>query len=96
MNQNDEVSKKAKFRHQCSQVPNLTQDTTWESDKKTQENIIYKGAKMLALSQQVTARLQWTDKKAWQTLNINNKNDTQKKHRLWTVSIKIFLLAGLN
>ena len=30
--------------------------------------------------------LQWTDKKAWQTRNINNKTDSQKKQRLGTVS----------
>ena len=29
---------------------------------------------MLALSQQVITRQQWTDKKAWQTRNINNTN----------------------
>ena len=41
----------------------LTQDTTWKSDK-TSENITHKRIKRLALSQQVTTRLQCTDKKA--------------------------------
>ena len=37
MSQNDEVSKKAKIRNRYSQVPNLTEDTTWKSDKNTRE-----------------------------------------------------------
>ena len=45
---------------------------------KTQQNVTCKRAKRLALSQQVTTRLQRTDKKARQTRNINNKNDPQK------------------
>ena len=73
----------------------MTQDTTLESDK-TQENITYKRAKRLLLSQQVTTRLQRTDKTACQTQNINNKKDLQKKHHLGTVSKKYFLLEGLN
>ena len=32
---------KAKFRHRYNQIPHLTKDTIWESDK-TQENITYK------------------------------------------------------
>ena len=67
-----------------NQVPRLTQDTTWESDKNTRNNT-YKRAKRLALSQQVTTRLQLTEKTAWQTRNTNNKKDPQKKHRLGTV-----------
>ena len=34
--------------------------------------------------------MQWTDKKTWQTRNINNKNDPQKKHRLGTVNKNYF------
>ena len=79
------VSKKAKIRNWYNQVPHLTLDTTWESDK-TQENIIYQRAKRSALYQQVITRLQEPGKKAWQTRNINNKNDPKKKHRLGTVS----------
>ena len=66
-----------------------------ESDKNTKKNITYKRATRLALSQQVITRLQWTDKQVWQTRNINNKTDPQKKHCLGTVS-KIILLEGFN
>ena len=34
------VSKKAKIRNQYNQVPHLTQDTTWESDKNTRKHHI--------------------------------------------------------
>ena len=47
-------------------------------------------AKRSALSQQMTTRLHWTEKKTWQTQNINNKKDPQTKHRLGTVSNKTF------
>ena len=46
---NVKVSKKAKIRNQYNQVPHLTQDTIWESDK-IHENITYKRAKRLDLS----------------------------------------------
>ena len=35
------VRKKAKIRNQHNQVPHLTKDTIWESEKK-QENIAHK------------------------------------------------------
>ena len=38
---------------------------------------------------------QWTAVKAWQTQNINNTNDPQKKYRLGTAS-KNILLEDLN
>ena len=88
------VSKETKIRIRYNQVPNLTQETTLESDKNT-INITYKRDKRLAFSHQVTTRLQSTDKKAWQTRNINNKSDQQKKHHLGSVS-EIFLLEDLN
>ena len=78
------VSKKIKIRNRYIQ-----EDTTLESDKNT-KNITHKRTKMLALSQQVTTRLQLTDKKAWQKRNINNKNDPHKKHHLGTVSKTYF------
>ena len=37
----DKVSKKAKIRNQCNQVPHLNQDTTWESDKNTRKDHIH-------------------------------------------------------
>ena len=43
-------------------------------------NIKKRGAKWSALSPQVTARQLWTDAKAWQTQDINNINDQQKKY----------------
>ena len=49
--------KKAKIRNTYNQIPHLTQDTKWESDKNTR-NITYKRAKRLALSQHVISRLQ--------------------------------------
>ena len=72
------------IRKRYNQVPNLTQDTTWESNKNT-INITNK-------SQGVR---QWTDAKAWETQDTQNTNDPQKKHRFWTVS-KNILLKGLN
>ena len=44
------------------------------------QNTTHKRAKRLAISQQVTTRLHRADKKAWQTRNLNNKNDLQKVH----------------
>ena len=55
-----EVKKKTKIWNQYNQVPHLTRDTIWESDK-TQGNIAHKIAKWSALSQQVITRLQGTD-----------------------------------
>ena len=63
----------------------------WQKHNSTSQT----RAKRSALSQQVTTRQQWTDAKAWQTLDINNTNDPQKKYRLRTVS-KNILLEGLN
>ena len=80
------VQKTAKIRKRYSQVPHLTQDTTWESNKNT-INITNKS--------QVTTKQQWTDAKAWQTQDINITNDPQKKYRLGMVS-KNILLEGLN
>ena len=73
----------AKFTNPYNQVPPLTQDTILESDKNT-ENITYKRTNWSVLSQQVTTRVQETDKNVLlrQTQNTNNKNDPQKKHHL--------------
>ena len=59
------VRKKAKISNRCNQLPLLTQDTEWESDK-TRENIAYKTLKRSALSQQVTTGLQEKDITEWQ------------------------------
>ena len=55
------VGKKANIRNRYNQVPDMTQDTVWESDN-TQENITYRRAKKSSLSQQVTTRLNDVDK----------------------------------
>ena len=68
-----------------NQVPHLTQDTTWESDK-TQENITCKRAKRSALSQQFDHKAAMNRQENMATQNINNTNDPQKKHRLVTES----------
>ena len=56
---------------------------------KTQENITYKRAKRLAFIKQVTSRLQWTDKKEWQTQNIKTKR-IHKRSTAWEQSVKYF------
>ena len=50
------VRKKAKIRNQHNQAPHLTQDMYWKVTN-TQENITNRRALRLALSQQVTTRL---------------------------------------
>ena len=90
---NNERRKAAKIWNRYNQVIHMTQDTKWESDK-TQLNSQTR-AKKSALSQQVITRQQWTDAKAWQTQDIDNTNDPQKKYRLRTVG-KNILLKGLN
>ena len=57
----EQIRKKAKIRNRYNQVPHLTQNTLWESDKIT-INVIYRSAYRSALSQQVTTRLQDTDR----------------------------------
>ena len=59
---------------------------------KTQDNITYRRAKGSVPSQQVTTRLQDTDKTVWQRLTQNKERSTkdlQKKYRLGTVSKEI-------
>ena len=57
------VRLKAKIRNRYNQIQHLTQDTIWKSDKTTRKHHTQK-TKMSALSQQVTTRLQGTDKTA--------------------------------
>ena len=80
------VKKKAKIRKWEIQVPHLTQDIVWESDK-TQQNSKYMRAKRSAISQQVTTRLKDTDKITWRR-QILIKRST-KKYRLGPASRKI-------
>ena len=78
------VRKTTKIRKQYNQVPHLTQDTTWESNKNT-INITNKRS---ALSQQVTTRQQWTDAKAWEKQDTKNANDP-KSHSVPTSAKKM-------
>ena len=82
------VKKKAKIRNRCNQVPHLTEDTIWESDKNTKKHHIQK-------SQEVSPSPAGDHKAArnrqdsMTKTNTNNKKDPQKKHCLGTVSKKI-------
>ena len=70
------VRKKATIRGRYNQIPLLTQDTTWESDK-TQENITYKKDKRLVDHKAAMNRLD-----SMATRNRNNKKDPQKSTAL--------------
>ena len=63
------VSMKAKIRSQYSQVPHLTQDTTWESDKKARKHHIQE-------SQEVSHFPEGEDKAAMS----RKENMTNTKH----------------
>ena len=82
------VRKEAKIRKRYNQVPHLTQDTTWESNKNT-INITNKSLKVSPFPA--------GDHKAAMNRrkSMKNTNDPQKKYRLGTVS-KNILLEGLN
>ena len=82
------VRKTAKIRKRYNQVPHLTQDTTWESNKNT-INITNKsqevspfpaGDHKAAINRR--ERMRHTRQK--------NANDPQKKYRLGKRSVKIF------
>ena len=87
------VKKGAKIRNQYNQVPHLTQDTTWESNKNT-INITNK-------SQEVSHfrvgdhKAAMNSRKSMRNTRHKSTNDPQKKYRLGTVS-KYILLEGLN
>ena len=87
------VSKTAKIRKRYNQVPHLTQDTTWESNKNIL-NITNK-------SQEASPFSEGNHKDNEQTRSMRNtrhknNNDPQKKYRLGTASKNILLLEGLN
>ena len=58
----NKVRKNARIRNRYNQIPHLTKNTIWKSDKNYIQNVTYKKAERSALSQQVTTRLQGTDK----------------------------------
>ena len=78
----NKLRKVAKTRNRCNQVPHLTQDTTWESDKNT---------KITNKSQEVSSfpagdhKVAMNRRESMETQDINNTNDLQKKYRLRTV-----------
>ena len=55
--------KEGKIQKSIQSSTTTDQDTTWKVTK-TQSNIKHKRAKGIAISQHVTTRLQWTDKKS--------------------------------
>ena len=70
---NLKLRKKTKIRNRYNLVPHLIQDTICESDK-TQETIQYRKVKRSDHSQQVTTRLQDTDKDAMAKTNAQKTN----------------------
>ena len=89
------VRKAAKIRNRYNQVPHLTKDTTWESDK-TQLNITNKsqevspfpaGDHKAAMNRCESMKNKTTKKKKQQDINYTNAQ--QKEYRLGTAS-KIF------
>ena len=86
------IESKEEGKDQESIQSSTTPDTGHRMEMtKHKENITYKRAKRSALTQQVTKRLQETDKTVWlrQPENTKNTMDPQTKHRLGTVSNKI-------
>ena len=87
------VRKTAKIRKRYNQVPHLTLDTTWESNKNT-INITNK-------SQEVNPfpagyhKAAMNRRQSMRNTRHKNTNDPQKMYRLGTVS-KNILLEGLN
>ena len=90
------VSKKAKIRNRYNQVPHLTQSTTWESDKNTKKHHIKKESQEVSHSPAGGHKAAMNRQESMTNArNINNKKGIQKKHRLGTVSKKIFSLESL-
>ena len=87
------VRKEAKIKKRYNQVPHLTQDTTWESNKNT-INITNK-------SQEVSPfpagdyNAAMNRRKSMRNTRHKNTNDAQKMYCLGTVS-KNILLEGIN
>ena len=84
----NKVRKTANISNQNNQVPHLTQDTTWESDK-----ITIRHHKQKPRGQTFPSRRP-QGSNAWQTPGIKYTNDPQKKYHLGTVNKKI--LEGSN
>ena len=77
--------KKPNIRNQYNQVPHLTQDTTWESDKNARKHHIQESQEVSSFpacnhKAEINGQDIMTDTK--HILYIYNKKDPQKKHRL--------------
>ena len=70
--------KKAKIRNRYNQVPHLTRDTIWESEKNKETT-----HKRSALSQEVITRLQGTDKTAEQIQTYHKLKKGSTKEALY-------------
>ena len=83
------VERKAKIRCRYNQVPYLTWNTIWESDK-AQENTTQESQEVSPF-QEGDHKAAGTDKTELQrqTWNINNIKGPQKKHRFGMVSKEI-------
>ena len=57
------VRKEEQIRNRYNQVPNMTQDTIWESDKNTRKKMHSREPRGQHFTHQVTIMLQRTDKK---------------------------------
>ena len=82
------VSKEAEIRNQYNQVPHLTQDTTWESDKNDRKHHIQE--RQEASSFPVgDHKAEMNNQESMINTNMNYKKNPQKKHRLGTVNKNI-------
>ena len=79
------VRKKARVRSRYNQVPHLSQDTKWESNKIT-INITIKSQEVSPFPAGNHMVAMNIHAKTWQTQDINNTNDPQKNYCLKTVS----------
>ena len=87
------VRKTTKIRKRCNQVPHLTQDTTWKSNKNT-INITNKSQELSPFpAGDHNAAMNRC--KSMRNTRHKNINDPKKKYHLGTVS-KNILLEGLN
>ena len=80
INTNTTPDKEDSKDQESIQIPHLTPDTIWESDK-TQETITYESSPFLAGDQ----NLQGMDKTV-EHKQTQNRKDPQQKHRIGTVS----------
>ena len=73
-----------------NQVPLPTQDTTWENDTNMIKHNIHEGQEVNPF--QAGVHKAAMNRQESITNTKHNKNDPQKKHRLGTVSTKLFQL----